>query len=1407
MQISYPIAISANTTNEIEALYQTYLQLPIKLQCILKLFVIVHKPIGQTKIAELIKLASAYNAFNLDKKLTGISAEEKKFLVEQQLLQVQPDGVILNRLLCGKLMAECIQQNLFHQLITLAEQVVPVVNPFAWQPVLKDQQRLVRDFFYLGEIANVSKILDFNANPQEVDYSLNQVLIELLFIPFELDKILALADDLQYQAFATLFDSHLQHGFALTYPISLAEQVLQHNPHNQNLCYLLAEYYLYQGQLEQAAKLVNADDTSCYALQINASLAFLTGNFVKAESLFSQAIKAKNKFNRRKNQYLAGIFGVLYKLCLTILANQQSADYFGTALEQIKFEQTDKKRQPLPADLSACLQPGIFALANATEYQNSAAAMSNLVELHPGFYHLAKIIDLLLRCWVNGEMNRFELKSIQDANNFFSHSGFSLFSQLAEQLLSTPNSSDLYFFPDAVKPKAQWDIALEKLQALAGKQTSEQTNTENKSTNEARLIWELHISRYQVELKPREQKLNKNGWSKGRAVALKKLAETPEAYPYLTEQDLQICQKIQAYDTWNRYGTVQFELEGLDALVAAVGAENIYLADDLSAPIELEQKEPELLISQQDDQLCLSIADLPQFNGDKNKAFSLKQIKPEVYCLTVFSPTHLQVAEIIGEGGLLIPVKAKEKVLTSIRAIAPLLNIQSDLTELNTGLSSFECDKHLVINIQPFQQGLEFDCVIMPFGEDGPALQPAVGSANITTEINGKRVATQRNLIREQELLDKLDQACSSFLAMADTKLMLAEPQDALATLEQLEKLVKQPLDELPIKLRWPKGKKLNLSQQLTSEHMQLAVNKKNEWFEIAGELKVNDEQVIELKKLLQLVSSSNGRFIELDQEQVLVLSDDLRRRVQTLAHSTDDGKFHPLASLQVAEATQGMRLKTLHAWETQTEKMYQANKIEPQVPTTLQAELRDYQLTGFDWASRLAHWGAGACLADDMGLGKTLQALAVLLSRAAQGPSLVIAPTSVCFNWQQEIAKFAPTLKVKLFADHSGDEQRTELLNNLAEFDLVIISYGLLQRESDKLAAINWQTIVADEAQALKNPLAKRSKAAFQLKAQFKMITTGTPIENDLTELWSLFKFVNPGLLGNLKEFGHRFIQPIANAKEDKLAAHKARQSLKTLIAPFILRRMKNQVLTELPPRTDINVAVELSSDEQNFYEALRLTAIDNISQASLNSNAGEHRIKMLAELTKLRQACCNPKLVMAESTIPSAKLAALDELLDELKQNKHKALIFSQFVGHLQLIKQHIENKGLSHQYLDGSTPQKQRQQAVNNFQNGEGDVFLISLKAGGSGLNLTAADYVIHMDPWWNPAVEEQASDRAHRLGQQRPVTIYRLIAKNTIEEKIVALHQNKRDLADKLLAGNEQVIPLSVEDMLVMLKETF
>jgi SNF2 family DNA or RNA helicase len=459
-----------------------------------------------------------------------------------------------------------------------------------------------------------------------------------------------------------------------------------------------------------------------------------------------------------------------------------------------------------------------------------------------------------------------------------------------------------------------------------------------------------------------------------------------------------------------------------------------------------------------------------------------------------------------------------------------------------------------------------------------------------------------------------------------------------------------------------------------------------------------------------------------------------------------------------------------------------------------LQAELRDYQVEGFVWLARLARWGAGACLADDMGLGKTVQAIAVMLDRAAEGPTLVVAPTSVCPNWESEIARFAPTLTTHRL---SAASDRAGLIAGLGARDVLICSYTLLHLAAEALAARSWQMVVLDEAQAIKNAETKRAQASLGLQTGFRLALTGTPVENYLDELWSLFHFINPGLLGSREGFQKRFATPIERDRDPA-----ARMALRALIRPFLLRRTKAAVLSELPPRTEQTVTVEMAETEQAFYEALRQRALESI--AAMDAPTGRRKIQILAEITRLRRACCNPALIDAAAEIPSGKLEAFLGLVDDLVRNRHRALVFSQFVGHLSLARAALEARGIVYEYLDGSTPSDERERRVAAFQSGSAPLFLISLRAGGTGLNLTAADYVVHLDPWWNPAVEDQASDRAHRIGQQRPVTIYRLIMQDSIEERILQLHRDKRDLAADLLDGAEVAGRLSEEALLDLIR---
>jgi len=403
------------------------------------------------------------------------------------------------------------------------------------------------------------------------------------------------------------------------------------------------------------------------------------------------------------------------------------------------------------------------------------------------------------------------------------------------------------------------------------------------------------------------------------------------------------------------------------------------------------------------------------------------------------------------------------------------------------------------------------------------------------------------------------------------------------------------------------------------------------------------------------------------------------------------------------------------------------------------------------------------------------------------------VAPLSVCGNWLDECGRFAPRLRASLYRGSN----REGVLEGARAGDVIVTSYGLLQSDAEVFSKVRWATAILDEAQAIKNTSALRTQAAYQLQADFRVITTGTPVENHLGELWSLFNFLNPGLLLTKQAFVERFQGPIEHGRDE--AAHR---NLRKLIQPFILRRTKTQVLPELPPRTELVRGVALSDQERNLYEALRQEAVSRLE--SLGNSPSRH-LEFLAQLTRLRLAACHPRLALADSPIPSSKLQVFLELVDELRENGHRALVFSQFVKHLELVRAALDEAGVTYQYLDGGTLLEARRERVKAFQAGEGDLFLISLKAGGFGLNLTAADYVIHLDPWWNPAVEDQASDRAHRIGQTKPVTIYRLVSEGTIEEKIVLLHGRKRELAERLLTGTETAAQLTTQDLLALIAD--
>jgi superfamily II DNA or RNA helicase len=455
----------------------------------------------------------------------------------------------------------------------------------------------------------------------------------------------------------------------------------------------------------------------------------------------------------------------------------------------------------------------------------------------------------------------------------------------------------------------------------------------------------------------------------------------------------------------------------------------------------------------------------------------------------------------------------------------------------------------------------------------------------------------------------------------------------------------------------------------------------------------------------------------------------------------------------------------------------------EPALPRDLRATLRPYQRTGVSWLSFLGAAGLGGVLADDMGLGKTLQALC-----AIRGKTLVVCPTSVIHNWADEARRFRPGLSVCVY---HGPRRTLD-----PDADLVLTTYAILRLDSDALLSRTWDTAILDEAQAIKNPDSQVSRAAYRLDARFRMTLSGTPVENRLDELWSQLHFTNPGLLGGRQAFKERYADPIGRGDADVAGRLRAR------IRPFLLRRLKRVVAPELPPRTDMVLHCELDERERAVYDAVRAATRSEVLERLAQSG---NVMAVLEALLRLRQAACHPGLVPGQAGLrerASSKVSALVDALELVAAEDHKALVFSQWTSLLDLIEPHLRASGIAWQRLDGST--RDRAGVVAAFQAEEGPpVMLISLKAGGTGLNLTAADQVFLCDPWWNPAVEDQAADRAHRIGQDRPVMVYRLVSQDTVEERIMALQEKKRALADAALGEADQAAGLTRDDLLALL----
>lgn len=651
----------------------------------------------------------------------------------------------------------------------------------------------------------------------------------------------------------------------------------------------------------------------------------------------------------------------------------------------------------------------------------------------------------------------------------------------------------------------------------------------------------------------------------------------------------------------------------------------------------------------------------------------------------------------------------------------------------------------------------------------------------------------QRDAEAERELLHRLERLGINASA-SEFNPPHASVWEALDALE--------PLAEDGWTLRGRDKRKLKAGRPGT-----LRVKSELDWFDVEGEVNFGDA-IVPLPKIIRAFLRGE-RTIELENGELGALPDAwLAKHAQELrlglndAGRSRDGKlrFHSAHALLLDELLDAADARTMDRdFMELRRRMKSFVGMTPSAPPQgFRGELRPYQREALGWFDFLGSFAFGGILADDMGLGKTIQALAWLALEKERGqnlgPTLVVAPTSLLFNWRDEAARFCPELRVLAYAGL----ERSEQADHFEEYDLVLTTYGLLRRDVETLGKTRWRCLILDESQAIKNPDSQTAKAARALPATRRLCMTGTPLENRLDELWSQMQFLNPNMLGSRKGFDARFGQPIA--KGDSAA----RELLRRAIKPFVLRRTKESVAKDLPEKQESVLRCEMTVAQAKIYTRLhnhyRSEILATVDAYGLNQS----RIKVLEGLLRMRQAACHPGLV-GEEAAGSGKLEELCRIVREVVDEGHKALIFSQFTRFLTLIKKRLDEEGLAYEYLDGRTPAKTRASRVASFQKPSGPpVFCISLKAGGVGLNLTAADYVFIMDPWWNPAVEAQAVDRTHRIGQDKNVFAYRLISVGTIDEKVLKLQEQKRDLAEILAQGaTTSISSLTREDLEALL----
>ncbi|MGL1932690.1 MAG: DEAD/DEAH box helicase [Desulfotalea sp.] len=1372
-------------------------------QQLLKFLSVVYEPAHTTLIVNCLRKLDLKNARGSRPTSANLNHYFNKF---EELNLINKDRQCLPEIV-EILSKRCLTEDIFDLYAQTIRQEAPVSYYYGkWSTRCWRALREMRIGIYTQDFDLIDEASEFLSNQCKEIVPTEPPPVRVTAYPFDAEWFQALPASFQFYLLSTV----LQYSQASlkSYPEIQAhityqeEQDLLTDDEKIPFRRLLLNQLLLQAKGKEAEELINNHLTSFHGTGSLGSALFLQGKIKEALIAFDNDLQFLKELMDNDQVAIFGHCGLFHILCLIAASNK---DDFATVARQLAIAQNYFANSPEGVSYAF-----MATVLNAQLNQHNPEEIVTITE-NDELTATNVLFAGLCQYWLNGNIEPDLMVDIKNTFDSAIAGNYNFFTLSLGEIISTvddqaeiqdelTNLSEQFKIPTLlplIEVEEPWKRNLQALISVTS------GPVKNPIGLDARLAWMISTEKkknskqLELNITPREQKLTSSGsWSKGRPMSLNRLYKNTKLN-YLTPQDRKICATIQKISNQDTHST-SYAFDKDKALLSMIGHPYLFLADSPNTPVEFVDGEPELLVEERGDNLHIRFAQ-PITSDNINFHFET----PTRVKVIEINENHRRIAQITGKDGMIVPVAASEQVLTAIGNISSFMTVHSAIASDKNNhhnVTIVDADSTIYMHLIPYGTGFRLEMFVKPFQEGDHYLKPGQGVENLMAEVKGKRLQTKRNLGAEENKARDIEELCP-ILDLAidleqenDREWHLQDPDDCLQALTELQAIQDK------IVIEWPEGERLSITHQVSPSNLNLKIRTNREnWFAMSGQIVLDQDNVIELKDLLAKMKKGSSRFVEIGNGQFIALTQEFRKRLEEMSlfgdeieEEGDEILIHPLAAISLEKLANKATTESDCGWRDQLQHIKDAQSYKPEVPSTLQAELRDYQEEGFNWLSRLAHWGVGGCLADDMGLGKTVQSLAIILQHAKYGPSLVVAPTSVSTNWRAEVKKFAPTLN--LCELHSGEREKT--IHSLGTYDVLITTYTLLQQEAELLGEVTWQAVILDEAQAIKNAATKRSKAAMQLKAKFRLITTGTPIENHLGELWNLLHFINPGLLGTIQQFNERFAVPIERYQD-----RNARLKLKKLISPFILRRIKSEVLDELPPRTEVTLDVEMTDQEKHFYEALRQNALDVLEG---NKERKGRQLQILTEIMKLRQACCNPRLIDPNTAIESSKMKVFAEIVSELLGGKHKALIFSQFIGHLKIIREHLDEQGISYQYLDGSTSSKMRQKGVEDFQAGQGDLFLISLKAGGLGLNLTAADYVIHMDPWWNPAIEDQASDRAHRIGQTRPVTVYRLVSKNSIEEKIIKLHQNKRDLASSLLEGTDISAKMSSDDLLDLIR---